>query len=236
MSDRVVIMSLWRNDSERSLKRRAGHLLLKSYPNRRYVWVVGDSDDDTASILRERAARSECEVEIIEHRTLVSGHSAEDRVRRASLSASVGFDNVKLDDDYWLIHESDIISPPDIVERFLATGKCPIAGWPTLGPTQIFYDIWAYRKDGQNFTNGPPYHPGHQPDRIYEVDSVGTCWMFEASALRRGLRCRTYGAVELCRGLKGFGHRIWVDPTIRVIQPVDLFESKKQPEEPAWAT
>jgi len=131
-------------------------------------------------------------------------------------------------DDFVVIHESDILSPYDVVERFVAhakAGRCPIAGWPTLtfpsGYTQ-FYDIWGYRKAGRLFHNDPPYHSCYNPTEPFEVDSVGTVWMLPAEDIRRGVRCYQNGAVELCQKLRANGRRIWVDPTLVVEQPYDL--------------
>ena len=156
-------------------------------------------------------------------------------MRRLSLTANAGLEAVKPEDDYILIHESDLLSPVDLVERFLESGKSPIAGWPVLGEANVFYDIWAFRgKDGAKFTGLPPYHESYKPDALFEVASVGSCWMFRAedalpSAGSGGVRCEKWGAVELCQKLKLLGRRSWGDPTIRIEQPMGLFVSRKPP-------
>ena len=226
----VVMLSLWRNDSSRNFLDRVTHLLSKSYPRLRWVWVVGDSRDLTETLLRDVAKghNGHRSIEVIRADTGIEGDEPPDRMRRLSLTASAGLDAVTPADDYVLIHESDLISPVDLVERFLESGRSPIAGWPVLGEANVFYDIWAYRgMDGLKFTGLPPYHQSYKADALFEVSSVGSCWMFRAEDALAGVRCEKWGAVELCQKLKRLGRRIWVDPTIRIEQPMGLFVARR---------
>lgn len=222
---RVAMLSLWRNDANRWAKERAEHLLSKTYPNLRLVWVVGDSSDNTLAVLQEAIKHGRREVVILNGDTGILGETLPERLRRLGVTANVGFDTVRPDDDYWMIHESDLASPSDIVDRFVAhaeAGRSPIAGWPILpfGNGQaVFYDIWAYRKDGQLFSNCPPFHPCYRPDEPFEVDSVGSCWMFHAEDLRAGVRERDKACLDLCDGFRARGRHIWVDPTLVIVQP-----------------
>ena len=220
----VVMLSFWRDDSARRLEERAAHLLAKTYPALRYVWVVGDSDDDTAARLARVVQASARDVTLLTIRTYIP-----DRFERLSETASVGLDCVSAADAYVVIHESDIVSPPDVVERLVAhaqAGRCPIGAWPVLtipGHATLFYDIWAVHKDGQNFANYPPYHPAYVPDRAFEVDGLGTLWLMDAADIRRGVRAYRAAARELCAALKARGRRLWIDPTLAVEQPFDLW-------------
>jgi hypothetical protein len=136
---------------------------------------------------------------------------------------------VRPEDDYLLLHESDLHTPPDLVGRFLKDGLCPIAGWITLTVNgyQMFYDTWAYRKDGQMFSNYPPYHPCYTPDQPFEVDSFGSCWLCYAEDIRAGARCERLAVLDLCRQFKDKGRRLWIDPTIPVVQPTALWTSRE---------
>src|SRR5688500_12272074 len=115
------MLSLWRNDSQRHLDRRVNHLLSKTYPRLRWVWVVGDETDDTEARLRKHWHGL---IEFVRGDTRIGGDDPPERMRRMSLAASAGLAAVRSTDDYVVIHESDLISPPDVVERFLATGRC----------------------------------------------------------------------------------------------------------------
>lgn len=219
----VVMMSLWRNDADRGLERRAHELLHKEGVTR-WVWVVGDSDDQTEMLLRATAYVSGKDVEVVRHDTGILEDDPDNRLLRLSLTANAGFETVRADDRWWCIHESDLQSERSVIWDFLRTGKDVIAGWVTLG--HIFYDTYAYRAKGKMFTNNPPYHEVYDSRSIFEVESVGSVYMFPAEAVRQGLRCEVGGAVELCQKLRGMGHTIWVDPLIPIIQPVELWVNR----------
>lgn len=231
MLSQVVMLSLWRNDEERRIGERMRHLTSKTYPALRWIWVCGDSDDATGEILREYAAEMQYEdkdIAVIEHHTpWTHGAGMAHRLKRISASVTEGLHTVRKSDEYVIVHESDLVSPPDLVERFLLTGKCPIAAvtWlPQEGGSRYFYDIWAFERHGARFANVPPYHACWKPDQLFEVDSVGSCWMMPAQPIRDyGICCHIEATREICKKLRRRGHTFWVDPTIEVIQPRDLW-------------
>lgn len=225
----VLLCSMWRNDSDRHIVDRAEHLLAKAecYPTLRWLWVVGDSTDDTASVLRGLAIGYD--VTIVEIVTGIEGDDADSRLRRLSATANHYLQPRHVGDaKYVLIHESDIISPLDLVPRLVAhakAGRCPIAAWPTLEirpGIKLFYDVWAYRKDGRRFRNHAPYHPCYRADRPFIVDSAGTVLMFLAQDSGE-LIMSNQAVLELCWHLRELGRDIWVDPTIEVCQPLELW-------------
>jgi hypothetical protein len=225
--ERVAIMSLWQNDAA-TVEARAAHLLEKShYGPLRWVWVVGDSSDETEARLQAIVdAHYEKDITIVRHDTHIIGEAPATRLVRLSETANAGLDAVRANDDYWLLHESDLRSPVSLVTRFLNTGKCPIAGWVTLGESDVFYDTFAYRKDGVMFSNSVPYHRCYWPDRLFEVDCVGSCWMAHAEDIRAGVRCHEQGVIDLCQQFKERGRTLWVDPRISIVQPVELWVSR----------
>lgn len=232
----VVLCSMFRNDVSRRLVDRAEHLLAKSelYPNLRWVWVVGDSTDGTTDALRELSVGYDVRVVDIGS-TGIEGDDMENRLRRLSVTANHYLRHVG-GADYVLLHESDVISPPDLVNLLVANaeqGRCPIAAWPTLtirpGVTWC-YDVWALRKDGQRFRNQAPYHPCYQADRPFIVDSAGTVLMFHAEDAGNVIMDKR-AILDLCWHLRELGRDIWVDPTIVVEQPVDLWQFTQIAEE-----
>lgn len=224
----VVMCSLWRNDENRQLVERVTHLLAKreTYPNLRYVWVVGDSTDGTTEMLA--AASAGYPVKIIDiGDTGIVGEDVPTRLRRLSETANEWWHWVD-DADYVMVHESDIVTPPNVVNFLVAhaqAGRCPIAGWPTLevrpGVTW-FYDTFAYRKDGVRFSNQPPYHACYQPDEPFTVDSFGTMYLFHAEDVPL-VRFHDNAVLDLCQQLREQGRTLWVDPTLEVSQPRDLW-------------
>lgn len=224
----VVMCSMWRNDMARNLVDRVEHLLAKAeaWPNLRWVWVVGDSTDGTADALRDLSRGYDVRVVDIGD-TGIEGNDMAARLRRLSVTGNHYFKYAQ-GADYVLIHESDILSPHDLVPRMVRLaerGLCPIAAWPTLEIRpgyRIFYDTYVYRKDGVRFRHTPPYHQAYQPDRPFIVDSAGTVLMFHGADVGEVIMDRR-AILDLCWHLKKLGRDIWVDPTLEVVQPHALW-------------
>ncbi len=227
---RVVMCSLWRNDCNRRLVDRVEHLLAKceTYPNLRWVWVVGDSTDDTAQALAELSYGYEVQVVDIGD-TGIEGDDHTSRLRRLSETGNEWWNWID-DAEYVMVHESDIVSPPDVVNRLVAhaeRGRCPIAGWPTIKlrgeqGVNYFYDTWAYRKDGRRFSNDVPYHPCYRYPEPFMVDSFGTMYLFHAEDVPL-VHFQDNAVLDLCRQLRQQGRTLWVDPTLIIEQPRALW-------------
>lgn len=223
----VVMCSLWREDVHRRLVDRVQHLLAKAhpYPALRWVWVVGDSHDDTTRALADLSYGYPVQIVDIGD-TGIEGDDHPSRLRRLSETANEWWNWID-DAEYVMVHESDIVSPPNVVNRMVAhagRGRCPIAGWPTLtlnGKT-LFYDVFCYRKDGTRFTNNPPYHACYRPDQPFTVDSFGTMYLFHAEDVPL-VRFEDNAVLDLCRQLRAQGRDLWVDPTLVIEQPRDLW-------------
>lgn len=227
---KVLACSMWREDAWANIGNRLRHLLAKaeSYPNIKFLWVVGDSNDETAAVLREQTAGRDDVTVLDIGSTGIKGDDMASRLRRLSVTANHYLKNVG-DADYVLIHESDIISPANLVNLLVANaeaGHCPIAAWPVLEirPNfKVFYDVFCYRKDGVRFTHMPPYHPCYHADRPFIVDSAGTILMFHAEDAGNVLMDKR-AILDLCWHLRELGRDIWVDPRIVVEQPVGLWD------------
>jgi len=218
----TVLLSFWRSDADRQLEARVAHLLQKSARGTRWLWVVGDSADDTEARLR---AYSWPAVTILRYDTGIVGEDRVTRLRRFSRTADAGLALIQPGDDRVVIHESDLRSPRDVVTRLMGGPDEAVAGWPTLtlGGKTIFYDTYVYRAAGRQFEAHPPYHAVYRPDRRFEVDSVGSVWSLPARAILDGVRCDDTGALGLCAALRARGVRILVDPTVPVVQPLSLW-------------
>lgn len=226
---RVLMCSMWRTDAWSGIGDRARHLLAKaeSYPNIRWLWVVGDSKDETAAVLRELTEGDERVTVLDIGKTGIVGDDPDSRLRRLSVTGNHYFKHVG-DADYLLVHESDLITPPDLVNRMVANaehGICPVAAWPIInmkGRT-LCYDIWALRKDGQRFKSTPPYHQAYQADRPFVVDSFGSVFMIhgeDAPLIHMDRRA----VLDLCWHLREQGRTLWVDPSIIAEQPMSLYQ------------
>lgn len=233
----VVMCSLWRSDVNRRLADRVQHLLAKAetYPALRWVWVVGDSRDNTTHALAAHVVGAQHPlsrghpVQIVDvGSTGIEGDDMPTRLRRLSETANEWW-NWCENADYVICHESDLVTDPDVVNQLVANaerGICPVAAWPTLEiqPGVVWcYDVWAYAKDGVRFTNQPPYHACYKPDEPFEVDSFGSVYLFRAEDVPL-VRFEDQAVRDLCRQLKEAGRTLWCDPRIRCEQPKDLWQ------------
>lgn len=226
---RVVMCSMWRNDCKRRLVDRVEHLLAKAetYPALRWLWVVGDSTDDTTQALAQLSVGYPVTIVDIGD-TVTLGEDMASGHRRLSETGNEYFTWIDEDDKYALVHESDILSPHDVVNQlvdYARSGLCPVAAWPiiNLGGQRLCYDIWALRKDGQRFGNYAPYHACYRADAPFEVDSFGTVFLFNARDAK-WLRMQDRAVLDLCAQWKEHGYRLWVAPAIVVEQPVALWQ------------
>lgn len=231
---KVAILSLWMNDEHRHIAERIDRLLRRSYRNRRYIWLVGDSTDGTFEILRSAAeaaytelgvcvtvGRRETGIQVVGE---VAGTTNPDRLKRLSVTVTEAFRMIEPEDDYVIIHESDLVTPHDIVELFLANadaGRCPVAGWPILehpSAGMLFYDTWGYsHESGDQFWNTEP-----RPGAPFVVSSFGSVAMIRAHDLSF-MTVRSNAFREICWNLRQKGRRLWCDPSITVIQPTELW-------------
>jgi hypothetical protein len=215
----TVMLSFWRNDAARHLRARIDHLLSKQ-GDIRWLWVVGDSSDETEQILREygRATVMGCY-------TGICGEGVCLRRRRGAATATMAFAALRAfpDAGQLLLHESDLQTEPDVLGQLERSidGQTVVAGWPTmvLDGRELFYDIFAFRDRA-----GTPFSQlERRGSAVRRVSSIGSVWLAPA-ALVVGRSLGVDCVVDLCRQWSAEGVRMFVDPRVSVIQPTDLWE------------
>lgn len=138
--------------------------------------------------------------------------------------------NIPTDSDYVLVVESDLIwsastltSLLNDVEaiRFFGSGGSGgnILAPLVIGPDDLFYDVWAFRVDGRNFTKEWPYHSNLKNYPILEIDSVGSCALMDYKLARKLTWPEEDLFVGLCRQARELGAMVIVDSKLRVYHP-----------------
>ena len=194
------------------------------YPkeNLEFVFVEGDSVDNTWSLLNEWADWAG-NVELITCHTGAPQHGSVVNAERFRTLATVfndGLSEVDLEwSDYVLFLPSDIQYDPDLLTRLLAHGKDIIA--PFVYKDGRFYDIWGFSRGGENFWP----HDITQAQEMFgsepiQMDTVGCVVLMRCEVLRQGVR---YADEDVDRGLctaaRALGFTMWADPATIVRHP-----------------
>lgn len=224
----IVVMSLWRNDADRNLRERALHLLSKSSAAHTtlYLWAVGDCDDDTwlklSEIVEEHVDTHD--IILLGADTGLVGEDVDTRRMRSSATATRMFDFLKLYSDeaeYVLLHESDLQSPPDVIDQLLkGGGGNPCAGWPIikLNGDTLFYDTWAYKyiSGGYFFAESP------RPQLPFPVHGFGSVWVAPTRFVA-GRVLKRFAIRELCEQWREERIPMFCDPRVIIEQPTSLW-------------
>jgi hypothetical protein len=190
----------------------------------------GDSDDDTLAQLRAWAA-DDSRITIVQHDTGIPhfAHSPrKGRMKAVSENGNVGWDAIAKDawGDYALMIESDLFYKSNLLKQLIerrpeaADIFAPMV-WIEVENDIRFYDIWAYRKDGEMFQpNEPTWYYSKYGDAIMELDSVGSVVLFKMNLITEGLRLgETDCVLGMCNEARQRGYRIFCDPTINILHP-----------------
>jgi hypothetical protein len=234
---KTIGLAGFKGDVGKHIKRRVHHLLEKTGVDH-WFWGVREDKDMTLDYLKQ--------IERTTGRVTVSVEEFpawSNRILHLSVIGDLGLSAACMADaDRVLIHESDLMTHPDIVERLAATEGSVVGGWPVLAgddtPDElmlyqgamrldtpgVFYDTWGYRAGGVRFKNQPPHHEVHTPGSPYHLDSVGSVALIDAAYLRRGARMFPEGFVGLCGAVRSLGGTVWCDPRIPVVQPLELWK------------
>lgn len=189
------------------------------------VGVYGDSSDGTGEALFEAATFAGWESHFLEvnhggpkYGSIV--HAA--RFRQLAKIANVLLRNIPVFADVAIILESDLIWQPGALLSLLDcwTGNPDQCFAPLVfhrDPPDRFYDTFAFRLWGQNFTNDPPYHPALTGSgigkgiKLLEVESAGSCLVMPAYVARQLNMPERNVIVGFCDQITHAGHKIYVN-------------------------
>ena len=118
----------------------------------------------------------------------------------------------------WLVMlDSDVIPPPDFVEKLLSADKKMIGGW--YKKKDLFQSGQPVVYDDNGLQNGVHYWIGRQSagTGLEKVDAAGAgCWLMHrdvAKAIGETPYNMEHGGedMELCVKVKNAGYEIWID-------------------------
>lgn len=123
--------------------------------------------------------------------------------------------------EYVLSIDSDIVQfPSDMLDRLMAHDVDIVAPLVVIEEQKRFYDILAFSYQGKKFAHAPPYCPACKENKLFEVDSVGTCYLVKREVFDANVKYATEEDMSeqiiFCRKAREKGFKIWVDPTITV--------------------
>lgn len=130
---KTIGISAWMADCGKHLKERAEHLLSKPGVDG-WVWIVRPTNDVTSKMLRYIEEEFSGTLFVIEE----SWEKPAERLLAASIVGDVGINAALMRGaDRVLIHESDLFSPHDLVERLADVldadaARAVCGGWPCL--------------------------------------------------------------------------------------------------------
>lgn len=201
------------------------HLLVKRGDWLSLVLGYGDSDDGTGEMLFDAAANS-IGARLVEVSHGGQAYGSVVNAQRFKQLAYVGnkiLANVPFEDAdavIWL--ESDLIWEPSVIAELLNHLQWRACVAPCILDSNgtTWYDTWAYRQGGICFVKQRPYHSCMmQGDHMIELDSVGSCVVMRADAIKGVTVPEDDVIVGVCRQIKDMGGRVFLDSSLEVFHP-----------------
>lgn len=208
-----------------ALKRRGDCLYL--------VLAEGDSVDATWSDLFWQTDDFDAEVLRVNHGG--PDHGSVVNAERFANMAKVWNEiwrRIPDDADAVIFVESDLIWQPSTILALLDDLEHVPAVAPKIilrregWPPNLFYDVWAFRRNGEHFTHNPPYVPltvkGHiemMDGSLGQIDSAGSCIVMRGEVARGLCWPPEDVVVGVCRQIRERGDSIWLDAQQTVVHP-----------------
>ena len=189
--------------------------------NLRFVFVEGDSVDDTRELLIDWYLADPRRVTVLRydtHRPRYGSIVSAERFRALSEVFNCGLEHILRVGwaDIVQFIPGDVEFGPELIQglaRWNADVIAPLFWLNRRG--QTFYDTWGFSKWGTVY-----YPRGETPE---EMDTVGGAIQIKIETLRAGVR---YTPEDVDRGLcmeaRKRGFRVWADPTTHIVHPANL--------------
>lgn len=194
----------------------------------RLILGYGDCTDNTEKMIREETNEDFMATLVnVSHGGKVFG-SVVDRQRfkqLAEIGNKLWAKIPKLADVVGLI-ESDLTWKPEAILKLIDgvvsledSLSSPILLAPMVKLSDgRFYDTWAFRRDGRNFRNTPPFHPHLRQSADYvDMTSVGSCIFMRGEIARQLTWPERDVVVGLCAKATDLGVKVMLDTKTEVI-------------------
>lgn len=226
---KIAIVSIVRDeDRSGSLKRFLDccQELEQYHKNIVYIFIEGDSSDRTYDVLKDWIVRRNSYILEKQDRGHAPFGKSRDRRRTDNLarlrnrlmelvlSISDISEILVIDANYgWkgdlissLRETNADIAAPLVVAHKHGNGK------------YIFYDVWAFRKNGRNFGSFYPYMKGIESGNPIDIDSAGGGYLVKRQVLDAGVRYSGGDCehVLFCKSAKKLGFSIKINPNVYI--------------------
>lgn len=225
---KIAIISAFRNSASyipRYCQQMAAlqKLLLESGHSLHLVLGYGDSRDGTSELLYEECSHNLHSILFdVSHGGRDYG-SVVDSKRFKNL-AYVGnrlWSVLPSDADVVGLVESDLIWEASVVMELLNIMEDRHMVAPMIYQANgLFYDTWAYRMNGVNFSNHRPHHPEFKASkRFYNMDSVGSFFLLDGELAPKVYWPEEDVTVGLSRMVRDNNGVITLDSHLKVYHP-----------------
>lgn len=229
----LILASMFRNSTgylDRYFSQAAD--LRRTFPGLRLVLVEGDSADGTrAQLLRRLDDWPGSELVFRDHGGGWYGSvDNPHRWNNISFACNGVWENIPPDATAVVYVESDLHWEVATMTQLLYQAA-RFTSWPGAAVAPMcfkrgatrFYDIWGYRRNGQQFGAAPPYIPDYEGPRddLVRLDSCGSCQVMPGSLARlvRYDERSGDGPLSFGRSIWAAGGSLWLDPTVKVEHP-----------------
>jgi hypothetical protein len=191
----------------------------------RLIAAVGDCTDDTRGEVERRSVNAGVSLQFVkcDHGQRVFASTEEqDRLDALTIVGNAILGGVDETDDVLVYVESDLIWNPHTIGTLIDVAYERRDNFDIVAPMvmadKYFYDIFAFRKDGERFGPFFPYHGGLQVQGITEIDSAGSCLVMRAEIARK-VRMPPGGVlIGFCNEARAAGYRVGVISNLTVNQ------------------
>jgi hypothetical protein len=193
-----------------------GHKLL-------LVLGYGDSADGTGGVLFEECVhRFSARLVDVSHGGAVYGSIVHaQRFRQLAHVGNALWKNIPFDSDIVGLVESDLIWHSETLKELISeVHSGQIVAPMVMHLNGLFYDRFAFVRNGINFKNERPFHPDLRPGiRYYDMESIGSVFFADAGVVRGLSWPEEDVVVGFCKQARERGATIVLDSYLKVTHP-----------------